>query len=135
MSLKRPHNRPVVLVGEVHHLKNPTDDPLSARLVRTAKTHENKFVVLADTAEAICPSITSELIECNRRYKGGVPLTPCYYPLLPWQKYCYEVVLPTGLMVFGEVCQPPYTGQILGFSFTRMKRPSGDQATQVREPK
>lgn len=61
------------------------------------RTYEDEFVILAYTAEAICPTITADIVECDGGDEGRVALTSGNYSLFPRRIYIDEVVLAARL--------------------------------------
>lgn len=98
-----------------------------------SRTYENKLVVLADAPEAIGAAVAARLVERECRDKRRVALPARDHALLPGRDDRHEVILAAGLREQrGErVRRPNETGD----RRTRMKRPSGDHATDVSAPK
>lgn len=96
---------------------------------------EDELVVLAYAAEAVCPAITADVVECDGGDEGRVTLTSGYHSLFPRRIYIDEIVLAACLQSNGNVSTVKGNIDDGCVSLTIMKRPSGDHATQVREPK
>ena len=61
------------------------------------QAHQDELVVFAYAAEAIRSPVAADLVKGDTGDEGGVSLTSCYHPLLPWRKDGHKVILPTRL--------------------------------------
>jgi hypothetical protein len=60
-------------------------------------TNQYESIILANTAEPVRPTITTEFIECHRRDEREMPLATRDYTLFPRRKNSQEVILTTCL--------------------------------------
>lgn len=98
------------------------------------RTYEDELVVLAYAAEAVCPAITADVVECDGGDEGRVTLTSGYHSLFPRRIDIDEIVLAACLQSNGNISTVKDNIDKC-VRLTIMKRPSGDHATQVSEPK
>ena len=52
-------------------------------------THQDKLVVFSNATKPVCSSVTTNIVECDRRNEGRVSLTSSDHSLFPWRINSY----------------------------------------------